>query len=283
MLIDNKAPFVTPDNPELGLTDLVEHQIHLKPGMAPEHQRPYKLTPEKREVLLHQLDELLRQGMIAPVSEKEDILISSPIVLVSKRNKPKLGIKHGSLEASLSKYRFCMDFRYLNSQTQDSFYAIPDVHELTESFSHRTPNYISSIDMCSGFFQMKISRSSTKFTAFDTCYGTFKFLWLLMGLKKSPNSFQLLLDCVLNGLSFRSTLCYLDDVLIFNETFEQHMHFLQEVFSRFSQAGLKLSLQKCKFVQCKCLFLGSEISSAGIHVPKVRLTAASKYPKPINA
>ena len=176
-----------------------------------------------------------------------------------------------------------MDFRYLNSQTQEFCYAIPDVHELTESFSHRTPNFISSIDLSSGFFQMKMSRSSTKFTAFNTCYGTFKFSRLPMGLKTSPNSFQLLMDRVLNGLSFRSTLCYLDDVLIFSKTFEQHMQDLQEMFSRFSQACFKLSPQKCKFAQCKCLFLGSEISSAGIHVPEDRLTAVSEYPKPKNA
>ena len=125
LLIENKALFVTPDNPDLGLTDLVEHKIHLKPGMTPKHQRPYKLAPDKREVLRHQLDELLRQGIIAPVSEKEDIPISSPIVLVSKRNKPKPGIKPGSPEASLSMYRFCVDFRYLNSQTQEFCYAIP--------------------------------------------------------------------------------------------------------------------------------------------------------------
>ena len=159
----------------------------------------------------------------------------------------------------------------------------PMYMSVTESFSHRTPNFISSIDMSSGFFQMKMSRSSTKFTAFNTCYGTFKFSRLPMGLKTSPNSFLLLMDRVLNGLSFRSTLCYLDDVLIFSETFEQHMQDLQEVFSRFSQAGLKLSSQKCKFVQRKCLFLGSEISSAGIHVPEDRLTAVSEYPKPKNA
>ena len=93
LLIENKAVFVTPDNPDLGLTDLVEHKIQLKPGMTPKHQRPYKLAPDKHEVLRHQLDELLRQGIIAPVSEKEDIPISSPIVLVFKHKKPKPGIK----------------------------------------------------------------------------------------------------------------------------------------------------------------------------------------------
>ena len=70
LVIGNKALFVTPDNPDLGLTDLVEHKIHLKPGMTPKHQRPYKLAPNKHEGLPHQLDELLHQGIIVPVSEK---------------------------------------------------------------------------------------------------------------------------------------------------------------------------------------------------------------------
>ena len=165
-LLKNYNLFVTDENPSLGLTSYTEHQIHLKPDAIPKHQRPYKLTPEKREVLRHQLDELLRQGIITPVSEKEDIPISSPIVLVSKRNKPKPGVELGSREASLSMYRFCVDFRYLNSQTQDFCYAIPSVEELTESFTHRTPNYITSIDMSQGFFQVKISSQSSKYTAF---------------------------------------------------------------------------------------------------------------------
>ena len=279
-LVSNHDLFVTEENPSLGLTSVVEHQIHLIPNAQSKHQRPYRLSPDKREVLRHQLDELLQQGIITPVSEKEDIPISSPIVLVSKRNKPKLGVKPGSREASLSMYRFCVDFRYLNSQTQDFRYAIPDVQELTESFTQKTPNYISSIDLSSGFFQMKISSQASKFTAFNTCFGSYKFLRLPQGLKTSPNSFQMLMDKVLSGLSFRSTLCYLDDVLIFSETFDQHLSDLQEVFDRFRTAGLKLSPGKCRFAQESCLFLGHEISKSGISPPSDRLKAVSEYPVP---
>ena len=171
------------------------------------------MSPDKKEVLRHQLNELLQQGIITPVNEKKDIPISSPIVLVSKRNKPKLGVELGSREASLSMYCFCVNFRYLNSPTQDFRYAIPDVQELTESFSQRTPKFI--------FFQMKTASDASKYTAF------YKFLRLPQGLKTSPNSFQMLMDEILCGLSFRSTLCYLDDVLIFSETFDQHLSDLQ--------------------------------------------------------
>ena len=152
-------------------------------------QRPYRLFPDKREVLRHQLDKLLQQGIITPVKEKEDIPNSSPIVLVSKRNKTKPGIEPGSREASLSMYRFCVDFRYLYSQTQNFRYAIPDVQELTESEDAQF-HFVSS----GFFFQMKITSDASKYIAFNTCFGTYKFLRLPQGLRTSPNSFQMLMD-----------------------------------------------------------------------------------------
>ena len=124
------------------------------------------------------------------------------------------GLETGSNEGSLLMSRFCVDFRYLNSNTQAFLSTIPNVDELTGSFTRHIPNFISSIDFRSGFFQMRISSESTKYqyTAFNTCFGTFKVNGLHMGLKASPNSFPLLKNKVFNGLSFRNTLCYLDDV-----------------------------------------------------------------------
>jgi hypothetical protein len=110
LLIKNKEFVVTKENPKLGLTNLVEHQIHVKPDAVSEHQRPYKLPHHKRDVLRHQLDELSSQGIIAPVNEKEHILILSPIVLVSRRNRPNSGLETGSNEGSLLMFRFCVDF-----------------------------------------------------------------------------------------------------------------------------------------------------------------------------
>ena len=81
VLLNNQDLFVTPDNPDLGLTPVGEHQIHLKPDAIPKHQRPYKLTPDKREVLRHHMDELLGQGIISTVTDTEYIPISSPILL----------------------------------------------------------------------------------------------------------------------------------------------------------------------------------------------------------
>jgi hypothetical protein len=229
LLCDNKDIFVAKDNPSLGSTDVVEHHIVIKPDFRPLHQKPYRLTPHKKEVLRHHLEELLEQGVISELSAKEEAPITSPVVLVTKRSKHSSD-KPLDRASSLQQFRFCVDLRYLNSHTETFKYFVPDLQELTESFTERTPNYIASIDMSSGFFQMKLSPNSTKYTAFNTCFGTYKFLRVPMGLHTAPNSFQLLMDKILRKLTFRSCLCYLDDVLICSETFEQHLSDIQEVF-----------------------------------------------------
>ena len=130
--------FVTKDNPGLGFTTLVQHHIHLKPDVKSKHQRPYRLNPDKTEVLRHHLQELLSQGIITPEAADENV----PIVLVNKRKKPQPEVHPGSKESNLSMYRFCCDFRYLNSKSQHFRHVIPDLQELAESFTHRVPNYI---------------------------------------------------------------------------------------------------------------------------------------------
>jgi hypothetical protein len=112
-LLQNRDIFVTKENPNLCYTTAVQHKIILKSDAKPKHQKPYRLPPHKREVLRHHLDELLRQGIIAPVSENEDVPITSPIVLVTKRAetiKSHLSDK----DAALSQCRFVCDFRFLN-------------------------------------------------------------------------------------------------------------------------------------------------------------------------
>ena len=207
-LQSHKDLFVTEENPDLGYTEVVQHKISLKPDYRPKYHKPYRLPPDKKEALREHLDELLRQNIIAPVHESESVPITSPIVLVSKRNKPKKNSENQQ-NSYLSQYRFCCDFRYLNSQINDFCYNIPDLQDLTESFSQKTPNYLTSIDLSSGFFQLPIHPESQRYTAFNTCYGTFKFLRLPMGLSSSPSSFQLLMDKVLHGLTFKICLCYL--------------------------------------------------------------------------
>lgn len=107
---------------------------------------------------------------------------------------------------------------------------------------------------------MGISSESTKYTAFNTCFGTYKFKRLPMGLKTSPNSFQMLMDKVFSGMTFRSVLCYIDDAIVASSTFEEHIKDLNEVFQRLKNAGLKINPKKCVFAQSSCKFLGHVVS-----------------------
>ncbi|CAC5360753.1 Retrovirus-related Pol polyprotein from transposon 17.6 [Mytilus coruscus] len=157
--------------------------------------------------------------------------------------------------------------------TQHFSYSIPDLQDLTESFSNKTPNFLTSIDLSSGFFQLPISKESQRYTACNTCFGTFKFSRLPMGLSSSPASFQLLMNKVLKGLTFKLCLCYLDDILVAFETFDQHIEDLRNVFPRLSNAGLKLGPKKCTFVQNSCIYLGHKISNKGIEPPPDRVQA----------
>ena len=278
-LQSHKDLFVTEENPDLGFTEVVQHKISLKPDYRPKYHKPYRLPPDKKEALREHLDELLRQNIIAPVNESESVPITSPIVLVSKRNKAKKNSENQQ-DSYLSQYRFCCDFRYLNSQINDFCYNIPDLQDLTESFSHKTPNYLTSIDLSSGFFQLPIHSDSQRYTAFNTCFGTFKFLRLPMGLSSSPSSFQLLMDKVLHGLTFKICLCYLDDILITSETFDEHIEDINNVFQRLRDAGLKLGPKKCTFARDSCIFLGHLISKNGVQPPPDRITAIQNFPAP---
>ena len=127
---------------------------------------------------------------------------------------------------------------------------------------------------------MAIDEQSTRLTAFNTCYGTFKFLRLPMGLCTSPNSFQLLMDKLMTGFTIVSVLCYLDDICVISESFQQHLSDLKQVLGRLKAAGLKLGPKKCTFATDSCIFLGHEISRAGIKPPQSRIELLTDYPVP---
>ena len=273
LLYENYDLFVTDDNPILGYTNIVQHKIILKDDFVGKHHKPHRLAPHNRDILRYHLEKLSEQGIISRVTETDDLPISSPVVLVTKRTLSKD-------KNSPQNFRFCCDFRYLNSQTKDFKYTIPNLQELTEAFSEKKPNYLTSIDLSSGFFQMDLSKESSKFTAFNTCFGTYQFLRLPMGLKTSPNTFQLRMDKVLHGLQFNSILCYLDDVLLYSDSFERHLEDLKEVFRRFREAGLKMGIKKCRFAAESCTFLGHQISKDGIHPPADRVDAVLNLPAP---
>ena len=136
--------------------------------------------------------------------------------------------------------------------------------------------------MSAGFYQVPMDTTSQNFTAFSTPFGSFKWLRMPMGLTGSPNTFQYLMENILVGFTWKSSVPYLDVCIIFSRTPEEHVSRLREVFQRFHNANLKINPSKCAFFQTKVQFLGHIVSKDGLHVDPEKVDVVKKFPIPKN-
>ena len=140
--------------------------------------------------------------------------------------------------------------------------------------------YFSSMDLLSGYWQIELEEASREKTAFVTHAGLFEFNVMPFGLISAPSCFQRLMECVLRGLHWKIALIYLDDVLMYFHTFEDHLQHLRLVFEHFWEAGLKFKPKKCYFGQRKVKYLGHMISKEGIRPDPEKIRAIKEYPVP---
>ena len=152
--------------------------------------------------------------------------------------------------------RFCIDVRGLNAVTKTDLYL-------------GRAKFFSTLDLAAGYWQVQVHPDSVEKTAFITHQGLYEFAVMPFGLKNAPAVFQRLMQRVLMGLNpvdgpgFVSV--YLDDILVFSETFEEHLEHLRQVIERLSGAGLKLKPSKCHSIYQRVEYLGHLITPSGIH------------------
>ena len=159
--------------------------------------------------------------------------------------------------------QFCIDFRRLNTRTKKDSYPIPRGPETME-FLVGT-RYFSTMDLKSGFWQVKMSEESCQYTTFTVgSMGMYEFLRMPYGLWNAPATFQRLMQNCLGELNLQFTLIYLDDVIIYSRMQENHLTCLQAVLDCFAHHGLKLKLSKCHFFKENITYLGHEISAKGM-------------------
>lgn len=244
---------------QLGQTHTVEHEIDTA------ENKPIKLPPRrvpifKRQVVDQELDKMLEQRIVEP----SDSPWSAPICLVKK--------KDGSC-------RFCIDFRKLNTVTLKDAYPLPRIDDTLDSLSGSL--WFSTLDLASGYWQIRMSESSKKKTAFVTPHrGLFHFNVMPFGLTNAPASFQRLMEKVLVNLSPHKCLCYLDDIIILGRTFEEALANLRDVFQRLREANLKLKPKKCSLFQTKVTYLGHVVSENGISCDPSKIEAVKNWPTP---
>ena len=243
---------------DLGCSQLVQHEIPLVDD-APVRQRYRRLPPSQYEQVKQHIQELLASGVIRASSSP----YASPIVIVQK--------KSGEL-------RMCVDYRQLNARTRRDAYPLPRIEESLDALGGA--KYFSTLDLASGYNQVPVVEGDRHKTAFCTPFGLFEFNRMPFGLCNAPGTFQRLMERIFGDQSLQSVLLYLDDVVVFSATFEQHLQRLEMVLARVRQHHLKLKLAKCHFFAQEVRYLGHVISAAGVATDPEKTRAVAEWPRP---
>ena len=252
----NQDLFAAKDS-DLGHTDTVKMKIDTQ-NHPPIKLRPYRTPLKDREMVDNAIDEMLQANVI----RRSKSPWSFPVVIVGKKDGSK---------------RFCVDFRKLNQITKPNSYPLPLIDDILANLGKA--KYFSSLDLKSGYWQVLMSEADKEKTAFACHRGLFEFNVMPFGLMSAPAVFQELMSIVLQGLSDFST-AYLDDILIFSETLEQHLTHIQTVFDRLRKHGLKLKLKKCSFMREETNYLGFIINEKGVSPGPQKVEAIKSLPAP---
>ena len=251
---------VAKDLSELGKTNLYQHTIDT--GEAkPIKLNPYRTSPRYLEFLKEEIANMLKNGLI----RKSFSPWSAPIVVVNKKN---------------GKFRLCVDYRKLNAVTKPDAYPVPRIADMLDALGHSA--FFSTLDLASGFWQVEVSAKDREKTAFTTPLGTYEFLVMPFGLINAPATFQRVMDRVFHEVTWKFVLVYIDDIIIYSKTYEEHLEHLKDVFTLLGNAGLKINLEKCDFFKTKLIFLGHIITINGIAPDPAKIEKVQHYPVPQN-
>ena len=246
---------------DLGCTPLLEHTIETH---GPPVRQPYRRqNPAVRREEMEQVQQRLASDVIRPSNSPW----ASPVVMVKK--------KDGSL-------RFCIDFRQLNAATVKDAHPLPRIDDLFDAL--HGARWFSTLDLKSGYWQVPIMERDKEKTAFHTSSGQlYEFNQVPFGLCNAPATFSRLMDRVLSGLHWETCLFYLDDIIVFSSTWEEHLARLRQVFEQLRHADLKLGAEKCTFAAKEVSYLGHRIMEEGLLPDSALLAAIREIPPPKTA
>lgn len=257
LLNDYKDIFAVSDK-DLGRTSIVRHKINTGSNL-PVKQPPRRAPISMREEIDKQIDDMLERGVIEPA----DGPWSSGIVMVRK--------KDGTT-------RFCVDYRKVNDLTIKDAYPLPRIDDSLEQLSGN--QWFTTLDLCSGYWQVEVEPEDRPKTAFATRRGLFQFRQMPFGLACAPATFERLMDRVLAGLQWSICLVYLDDIIVVARSFEEMVERLRIVFSRLQNAGLKLKPKKCTMFAKEVHYLGHVVSEHGVATDPDKIKSVQDWPVP---
>jgi hypothetical protein len=242
--------------PEHGDAD---HAIELLPGTEPPYGPLYALSEKELHVLRDYLLENLASGRV-----RESISqAGAPVLFVPKRD--------GSL-------RLCVDYRGLNAITMKNRCPLPLIEETLDRLVGAA--YFTKLNLKDAYRRVRIRKGDEWKTAFRTRYGHFEYAVIPFGLANAPATFQTLINKALRGLVDHICVVYLDDILIYSKTREEHWDFVKQVLERLRQFKLYAKLSKCCFMTTSVEFLGYIISDHGISMDPSRVDSIRTWPEP---
>ncbi|GJS20600.1 putative reverse transcriptase domain-containing protein [Tanacetum coccineum] len=234
---------------------VVREFLELIPGATPVAKSPYRLTPSELEELSGQLKELQDKGFIRPSSSPW----GAPVLFVKK--------KDGS-------FRMCIDYRELNKLTVKNRYPLPRIDDLFDQL--QGSQFFSKIDLRSGYHQLRVHEDDIPKTTFRTRYGHFEFTVMPFGLTNAPAMFMDLMNRVCRSYLDKFVIVFIDDILIYSKTQEEHVEHLRLVLEQLKKEKLYAKFSKCESWQREVWFLGHVINGNEIHVDPSKIEAIAK-------
>ena len=245
------------DDLELGKTNMVKHKIILE-DPKPFRERYRRIPPHQYQEVKDHLKQMLEIGTI----RKSKSPWASAIVLVRK--------KDGAL-------RFCIDLRKLNDRTVKDAQTLPRIEESLDSLNGAV--IFTCLDLKSGYWQVEFDEESKAYTAFMVGpLGFYECIRMPFGLTNAPAMFQRLMESCLGGLHLNWCIIYLDNIIVYSKTPEEHIERLDGVFAKLRGAGLTLKPSKCEFLKSRITYLGHIVSKEGIEMDPKKISAVLQWP-----
>nr|CAH66143.1 OSIGBa0114M03.1 [Oryza sativa] len=258
--IVREYPDVFPDDlPGMPPERDIEFRIDLVPGTTPIHKRPYRMVANELAEVKRQVDDLLQKGYIRPSSSPW----GAPVIFVEKKDHIQ---------------RMCVDYRALNDVTIKNKYPLPRIDDLFDQLKGAT--VFSKIDLRSGYHQLRIKEEDIPKTAFTTRYGLFECTVMSFGLTNAPAFFMNLMNKVFMEYLDKFVVVFIDDILIYSRTREEHEEHLRLALEKLRKHQLYAKFSKCEFWLSEVKFLGHVISAGGVAVDPSNVESVTNWKQP---
>lgn len=208
----------------------------------------YRYPPKHEEEVRNQIAEMEFQGIIRKSKSK----YSSPLIVIPKKTD----------NSGKKKFRIVIDYRKLNEVTIDDKFPLPNIDSILDKLGRA--QYFSTIDLAKGYHQILINNEDREKTAFVTPHGLYEFIRMPFGLKNAPATFQRLMNEILRDFINKICVVYLDDILIFSTSIQEHMKAITDIFKVLETNKLKIQIDKCNFMMKETAFLGHVITKDGL-------------------